>query len=92
MGYDVIKILLFRGIVERAFLNDWRFRILGTRYAIQHQYLESCNFGPNPNASKIYVISSVINGLLEQYGKRNTQVNHLEGENASSHFLYTNFL
>ena len=68
-----------RGVVERAFQDDWRFKMLGSRYAIAHQFLEPCNFGPNAHAPKIQIISGVVNALLEQFGKRKYQIEHLEG-------------
>ena len=70
---------LCRGVVERAFNNDWKFKILGSRSAIPHQHLEACNFGPNPNVSNIYIVATVLVALLEKYGKRYHQIHHLQG-------------
>ena len=48
-----------RGGVERSFAKDWAKQIMGSRYAIPHQYLESYGKPPTPNVSKMYVITMV---------------------------------
>ena len=73
------SIKCFRGCIEWAFNDDWRFQILASRSALSHQFLEPCNFGPNPNTPKVSVLVHVVTALLEQFGGRNYQVNHLAG-------------
>lgn len=48
-----------RGCVERAFLQDWAKKILGSLKPIPHQYLEQYNKQPTPQVSQLYVLLMV---------------------------------
>ena len=48
-----------RGCSERGFAADWIARILGSRAAIAHQYLQRYGKPPTPDVMKIYVLLMV---------------------------------
>ena len=48
-----------RGCSERGFASDWIARILGSRDAIPHQYLQPYGKPPTPEVMRMYVLLMV---------------------------------